>query len=472
MNEKSPDITEKTQTAIPHQNIFNKCLVWVQRHLPVIILGIIFVIAAFIRLWAAEISSGPDVAQFWAFAKVFQAHGLDFYRYADAQLAIFPTKGWGYVYPPIWLLISRLSLFFAPASQVNIIAGNSIANPSWRLAMKIPIIAADLAIGLLLYWAVPGSKRRKILFAGLWLLHPTAWFESGVFGQFDAVAAAFLLTCIILLIKGKDRLAFIFAGFAVMTKQHTLIPVIMIAIVCARNMNIRRLLTNCAITAGVIALISIPFCVTGNFIAYARSIIFAGAAPGYQNPLCFSFSGTGALLTFLHNVFGWDTTIVITLTLPLLLIALIVTTILCYRRRITPLQGALAGFLVFVSLYYRINYQYLVIFIPLAILLASRTQYRLERIFALAIAVLPAAWIWLGSLPWWFHDTKPGYSWVIPMFRHLGLLDRYMSDWVYVTFTCGLMCLSLAYVVLAFTKWQKPPDSPSPTVYGKEAATS
>jgi len=54
---------------------------------------------------------------------------------------------------------------------------------------------------------VPGSKRRKVLFACLWLLHPTAWFESGVFGQFDAIAAAFLLTCVILLIKGNDRLA-------------------------------------------------------------------------------------------------------------------------------------------------------------------------------------------------------------------------------------------------------------------------
>ena len=151
-------------------------------HLPEIVLGIIVIIAVFIRLWAAEISSGPDIAQFWAFAKVFQAHGLDFYRYADAQLPIFPVKGWGFVYPPIWLLICRLSLFFAPASQVNIIAGNSIANPAWRLAMKIPIIAADLAIGLLLYWAVPGSKRKKVFFTALWLLHPTAWFESGVFG--------------------------------------------------------------------------------------------------------------------------------------------------------------------------------------------------------------------------------------------------------------------------------------------------
>ena len=132
-------------------------------------------------------------------------------------------------------------------------SGVTLSLTPWRLAIKMPIIVADLAIGLLLYWGVPGSKRRKVLFASLWLLHPTAWFESGVFGQFDAVAAAFLLTCVILLMKGKDRLAFVFAGLAIMTKQHTLVAVAMIVIVCARYMNIRRLLTNCAITAGVIA---------------------------------------------------------------------------------------------------------------------------------------------------------------------------------------------------------------------------
>src|SRR5271157_982365 len=89
---------------------------WLHKHVYVIILGVVLILAALIRLWAAAISAGPDVAQFWAFAKVFQAHGLDFYRYADAELSIFPMKGWAYVYPPVWLLISKVCLFFAPAS--------------------------------------------------------------------------------------------------------------------------------------------------------------------------------------------------------------------------------------------------------------------------------------------------------------------------------------------------------------------
>jgi len=136
-----------------------------------------------------------------------------------------------------------------------------------------------------------------------------------------------------------------------------------------------------------------------------------------------------------------------------LICATVFTAILCVRRQITPLQGALAGFLIFIGLYYRINYQYLIGYIPLAILLASRTKYRSERAFALALAIVPSLWLWLANTPWWFHDTKPGYSWVTPFFGHLGLLARYLPDWVYVTFAVALTCLSLVYLVLAFTKW-------------------
>jgi len=80
----------------------------------------------------------------------------------------------------------------------------------------------------------------------------------------------------------------------------------------------------------------------------------------------------------------------ISFTLPLLIIGLSATAILCWFRRITPLQGALAGFLVFISLSNQVNYQYLIVYIPLAILLAATTKFKFERIFALVIAILPA----------------------------------------------------------------------------------
>jgi hypothetical protein len=451
MKENDIKPPEDLQSPEPAQSILRFCTVWIRSHLPYIILGLVIVIAAYIRYWAAPISTGPDVEQFFAFARVFKAHGLDFYRYADAQGDIFPMQGWGFFYPPMWLLLLGLALFVAPGSLVN----GQMAASTWRFAMKTPIITADLAIGLLLFWAVPGSKWKKLLFASLWLFHPTAWFESGVFGQFDAIAALFLLASAIMLLKGKDILAFVCAALALMTKQHTFAAVAMMIVVCARTWTKRRLITNCAIMCGVAALISIPFVVTGNFVAYFHSLFIPGSPPGYQDPLVFSFSGGGALLTYFHDVFGWDTTRLITCTTFLLIGALVITGYLCYKRKIMPLQGMLAGFLVFVAFYYRVNYQYLIIYIPLALLAAARTEYKYERFLTLVIAMLPAAWLWITNMPWWFNDSGNGPTWIKPIFARIGMPERYLPDLVYVVFACLIMCTAITYEVLAFTKWQQ-----------------
>jgi len=100
-----------------------------------------------------------------------------------------------------------------------------------------------------------------------------------------------------------------------------------------------------------------------------------------------------------------------------------------------------------------VNYQYLIVFIPLALLLASRTQFKFERIFALVIAILPAVWVWLDDVPWWFHNMSPDFYWPNRILAHIGLPDRYLPDWTYVAFACLLMCTGLAYTVLVFTRW-------------------
>ena len=423
------------------------------------IAALVFVLAlaTFIRFWAAPLSSGQDVAQFWAFAKVFQAHGLDFYRYADASSGNFPYYGWGFFYPPIWLLILGLALLFVPSSLV----ADHMIDTSWRIAMKSPIIVADLAIGLLIYWAVPGSRLRKLLFASLWLFHPTSWFVSAVYGQFDAIAATFLLASVITLLKGKDRLAFLLAGLAVMTKQHTFLSVALMVIISARYMIKRRFLIDCSILVGTILLLTIPFLVTGNFQAYAISFFHPASTPGYQNPLCFAFSGSGALLTYLHNVFGWETSGLSGVNMPLMVVALIIAAVLSYKKAITPLQGALVGFLVFISFSYRVNYQYLIVFIPLAILQASHTHYRSERVFALVLAMLPAAWIWITNIPFYFNDHDPIYPWVTPILSRIGLPERYLPDYSYVLLAMVLMCFSLAYIMLTLIRWRQPTGQPS-----------
>ncbi len=257
-----------------------------------------------------------------------------------------------------------------------------------------------------------------------------------------------------MLMRGKDVLAFLLAGLAVATKQHTLISVALMVAIAARYTSRRRLITDGMAAGGAVLLLSLPFLLNGDLLPYARSIFLPASAPGYQNPLVFASSGSGALLTYLHDIFGWETGRLLLLTIPVLVAGLVLTGIFSYRRRITPLQGALAGFLLFISLFYRINYQYLVIYIPLAVLLAAQTCYRGERIMALALAMLPAAWVWLANIPWWFNDHDPVFPWVTPVLARAGLFNRYLPDYAYVSLAVVLMALSLAYVGLVLTRWR------------------
>ncbi len=422
--------------------------------------GLVFAAGVFIRAWAAPISSGVDIPQFWAFARVFQEYGIDFYRYADATMDIFPVKGWAYVYPPIWLLMLRLGLVAAPVEVVT----ETWVEASWRLAVKVPVIAADLAIGCLLYWAIPGPKWRKLLFAGLWLLHPTAWYNSAVFGQFDAVAAVFLVAAVIMLEKGRDGWAFLLAGLAVMTKQHTFIAVFMMLAVSARNVNWRRTVSNCGILALPVIILSIPFLLTGNFFNYARALFAPGQAAGYQDPLIYAFNGFSSLLTHLHNTWSWDTEVYIKYMFILLILAVIAAVLLIYflKKSISPAQAALIGFLVLLCFTYRVNYQYLVVYIPLALLVASRTQYRSERIMGIIMALLPAAWLWLFDVSFWFYYISPAAPWAGPILERLGLTRLNIPDYAFVSLAGALTCVFLAYIACAFARWHKRQDEKIP----------
>jgi len=429
---------------------------YISNKLPLVALGLTLGAAALFRFWAAPLSAGVDVAQFWAFAQVFQLHGLDFYRYADGNASMFPFPGWAFVYPPVWLLILGLSRLAAPASS----ATGFMVDTSWRLAMKTPIILADLAIGGLIYWAVPGSKFRKLMFASLWLFHPTAWYESAVFGQFDAIAAALLLASLIMCERGRDRLAFLLAGLAAMTKQHTIIPIAFMVVISARHIPKRRLLSDCLIFLAAVVFLSVPFLLTGNFSSYARSVFLAAPAPDYQYPLMYAFSGSSALLTYLHNVFGWETKGFLQLNIPILVIALVAAVALSYAKSISRTQGILVGILLFIGLFYRVNYQYLVVYIPVAILVAAKTTYRSERALALALALVPAVWLWLFDISFWFNYFNPANPWVTPLLSRIGLARQGVPDYIYVTLASVIMALALTYVVFVFVRWHHKPLRP------------
>ena len=413
--------------------------------------SVLVIIAGLIRLWAAPISAGPDVGQFWGFAKLFEIHGLDFYRYADGTDKILPVNGWGYVYPPIWLLITRLSLVFSPHS----LATSSLVDISWRVAMKVPIIAADLAIGGLLMWAIPGARLKRLALGALWLFHPTAWYNSAVFGQFDAIAAALLLVSVIMFMKGRDRYGFVFAALAALTKQHAALPALLMAATVAHQLGWRRVAVDLAIALGIVVAISIPFAIGSNLIPYARSVVFPAQGPSYQSPLVYAFSGSGSILTYLHDTLGWNTEHFLMYNTPLLIAATLAATALCYVKRIPVEKAALVGILLFVGIFYRVNYQYLVMYIPLAILCLALAKNWVERSLQILLVLLPASWVWLFDVSFWFRYLTPQILKTPPILERLGL-THYMPDSVFVSISSALMVLCLAYSIVVLSRRGRP----------------
>lgn len=411
--------------------------------------GMALLVAGGVRWWAAPISAGPDIAQFWAFAQVFHTHGIDFYRYAEATADIFPFKLWGYVYPPFWLLVLGICLCFAPGA----FASDTAVDVAWRVAMKTPVIMADLAIGCLIFWAVPGSKARKLLFAVLWLFHPTAWYQSAVFGQFDAVAAVFVVAALIMLVKQREWIAFVMAGLAITVKQHALIPVAGMIAAVVHTYRRTEFVQRCILLAAPLVILSIPFLLTGNLLEYAKSVFLPAQAAGYQYPIDYAFSGTGSLLTYLHEAYGWETVNVIKALPYVTGVALAGVVFLCYRKRVHPLQAALASFLAFTALFYRVNYQYMIIYIPVALLVASMSVHRGERVMTLVLALFPAVWMWLFNVSFWFFYLEPASRWVVPYLTNIGMGQRSAPE-VYVIYAVILSLLSLVYVGLVFSRWR------------------
>jgi hypothetical protein len=403
--------------------------------------------AWFIRQWAAPISVGPDVGQFWGFARLFELHGLDFYRYADGSDSLLPVQGWGYVYPPIWLLLLRLALIASPAS----LATADFVDIGWRVAMKAPIITADIAVGCLLLWVVPGSRLRKLFFAGIWLFHPTSWYNSAVFGQFDAIAAVLLLAALVMFVRGRDLAGFILAALAVLTKQHAALPALFMVAAVSRHLSKRRLITNCGIVLGMALALSIPFVLRGNLLPYLRAVLFPAQQPAYQLPLVFTFSGSGAIITYLHETWGLNTEHLLSINSPLLAAATAVALLVCYVKRVRADQAALVGILLFVGLFYRVNYQYLVVYLPLAIYSMSLPQKWIERSLTAGLVIVPAAWIWLFDISFWFWGFSPRPQAIPPILGKLGLTN-YVPDIVFVAMATALMLLSLGYAATVMAR--------------------
>lgn len=136
-----------------------------------------------------------------------------------AGLSPYYTKT--YSYPPLWaytyfpfLLIASLLVdprtfgtHIAQMDWISLFLGYSptILSPVFLLAVKLPLIIADVVTGLLLYKLARGFSsfsisRKAYMF---WLFNPLVIWTSAVHGAFDVVPAMFTVLALVFVLRSK-----------------------------------------------------------------------------------------------------------------------------------------------------------------------------------------------------------------------------------------------------------------------------
>ena len=103
-----------------------------------------------------------------------------------------------FAYPPLW------SIFCWLGYRAFNLSGNQLV---FNLALKLPLILADLACALLLWrlvQRVTTSRRTALTVTAAYFLNPITIAVSSMWGMFDALPAFLVLVSILLLADGRD----------------------------------------------------------------------------------------------------------------------------------------------------------------------------------------------------------------------------------------------------------------------------
>ncbi len=405
---------------------------------------IVLGIGLFLRISIAPYSTGSDIPQFAGFADTFLRHGICFYKYVGAE-NWFSEKWpypWPYVYGPMWaLMLSPIRLFIGSPIEFGWRGSTYYvyAPMDWIVGVKAILIAFDTLSAILLYMILCRLKPGlwPLIGLALYYLNPMTIYISAIYGMFDQVALAFFLTSLLLLDK-RPFLSGVFLSLTLLTKHTFLYPAIMLLIrmiLWRRWRAFTHYLLGLLVTSIVLLA---PFFIgcPGSHMVFIDTVL-ESSSPGYTYPIVYSFNGVSSLATYLHDEYGYDTVWVIKIWyIPaiILLIALVVKTI---KHKIDPITLSAIAYIVYTATYWRVNHQYLVPTIALAIIMAVTTNNKVVKTLALTTTLTIALWPIIFPTSWWLHAhiKQPNYQ-LIELIDKLTLMV--FEDKVYVIYSLTL----------------------------------
>ncbi len=187
----------------------------------------IIIIGLAIRFIVAPFTSYPyDTYSFYV-PSVDMLNGLSMYdRAVFSYPPLFPVV----LYPFVWLLsafVDPSSFGAVQYSMVDIAQKTQmmvpfVTSPAFNLALKTPLILADLLMGLVLYNFVRENKNEvwaKRIFL-LWFLNPLVIWTSSIQGQFDVIPALLTVLALIAFYKRHFILTGLFIGVGIFFKLY------------------------------------------------------------------------------------------------------------------------------------------------------------------------------------------------------------------------------------------------------------
>ncbi len=296
-----------------------------------------------------------------------------------------------YPYPPPWAAVEAAAGWLARRGVLP-----------FAVAVKLPVLAADLLIVALLAAAV---RARRAPAAAPWVYaaHPVALLVGGVHGQFDAIPLLFVLLALAALARGRRDASALALCAAIAFKTF---PVLLVPLLASHGRaDGRSALRYAFLAAAPVALLLLPFALA-DLPALAREL---GAYSGIAD---FGWTGlarggewlaTGALPR--SEARFWPLASLASKALFLGAWAALVVALRAGRLRLDAERASLAVVLAFLSLYGLLSAQYLLWAVPLAALRPGRALFAYSAAATVALAgfylFLAPGVLWPRALdPW------------------------------------------------------------------------
>jgi hypothetical protein len=263
-----------------------------------------------------------------------------------------------YPYPPVWVWAEAGSEWLA-------------RHTGWSFAIlvKLPVLAADLAIVALL--AAWGTKTGRGLRPGwLYALHPVSVLIGAFHGQFDALAVFFLLLAIVAFEAGRGDASALALAAAIAVKP---VPVLLLPVfLLTPGMTLGARVRFAVLATVPVGLLLVPYALA-NFGALRRELF------GYGGVADLGWIGFWRGLRWLHTGVlmrseapHWGGLVTVSKVLTLLAEATLLAAIAWRRVRWPLAEACLAGLLAFLVFYGSLSAQYLLWVVPFGVWLADR----------------------------------------------------------------------------------------------------